>query len=403
MKLILNNSQGSPTFIEALHELADGARTLSVAVSYIQRSGWSLFHREIAGLNSDEMRIVCTDQFGITQPTAVRAAIDHGIQVRNFSGNRVYHPKIFIAHDDQLNPMRYLVGSANLSSVALTSSIEGGFLGSNPEHLALLGQWFNELFDSTQEFTPETLQQMSEKWSRAATERARYRFRTRRDALPIAPAAVISEDLDALEDIFATLLTPVGLLCFDYAGNNVRNIAQARLVLQDLTQANDKQRSETKLLGFTHDGALTEMGQLARNAPSEMDFAQIWCRWIQTTPEAILHEVNPRLLRAKQVFPQFWRLQPEVIDYFLNNAHDPETTTRRILQTVELLCNVQAVVENLSLEDIRAVSELLVDPESLPLEVRGHIFEYFDNKGTRSWGTEDRRTLPIAWQNARAV
>jgi HKD family nuclease len=111
-----------------LSELVDGAETLSLAVSYLQVGGWELFRRHTSELNLPKMRIVCTDQLGITHPEAVGRAIRSGVQIRNFAGSGVYHPKVYLAHDRNDRPIRFLLGSANLSTSAFTSSVEAGML-----------------------------------------------------------------------------------------------------------------------------------------------------------------------------------------------------------------------------------------------------------------------------------
>ena len=82
-------------------------------------------------------------------------------------------------------------------------------------------------------------------------------------------------------------------------------------------------------------------------------------------------------------------------DYFLANAQDP--VDRRTLQTIELLCNARDVVQYLSLDDMRTLSSLFGSPESLPPHIRRDVADYFENKGMRSWGEPDRRTVPEAW------
>lgn len=93
MKIILNDHAGSPGFSEALKELADGAHTLSVAVSYMQVSGWEIFHRHTRGLNLPAMRIVCTDQLGVTQPAAVERAIRSGLLYTEMPEGRNRYPR----------------------------------------------------------------------------------------------------------------------------------------------------------------------------------------------------------------------------------------------------------------------------------------------------------------------
>jgi hypothetical protein len=87
-----------------LSELVDGAETLSLAVSYLQVGGWELFCHHTRSLSLPKMRIVCTDQMGITHPAAVQRAITSGVQIRNFAGAVTYHPKVYLAHDKMTGP-----------------------------------------------------------------------------------------------------------------------------------------------------------------------------------------------------------------------------------------------------------------------------------------------------------
>lgn len=406
MKIILNDHNGCPTFADALKELVADADTLSVAVSYLQVSGWELFRQQTSKLNLPKMRMICTDQLGITHPAAVQRAISSGIQIRNFSDDAVYHPKVYLAHDRNDRPIRFLLGSANLSTSAFTSSVEAGVLSDEAVSLKTLNGWFNELFDKrTEEFTPERLRKMEEKWRALAAARAlsRLRVHQRPVVTPKAkPEPVGPEDLDTLEDVFATIQLPIGLLNMDCAGNNVRNIGKVREVLANPAQAHGKQQSELKLLGLMCGGNLTELGKAAAALKSDEAFARRWCKWLQETPDDELLAINPKgkLLVAKRVLSQFWRLKEDVRKYFLANAQSPDD--RRTLQTIELLCNARAVVQELSLEDMRTLSKLLGEPERVPEYIRDEVAEYFGNKGTRSWDTADRRVMPEAWRAVTA-
>src|SRR5258708_3811011 len=181
MKIILNDHVGLTTFKQALKELVEGADTLSLAVSYLQVGGWEMFRKHTRGLNYERMRIVCTDQMGITPPEAVRRAQNDTVQIRNFSGAVTYHPKVYLAHDRSGKPTRFLLGSANLSSSAFTGSIESGIISDDDTGLGALDKWFNNLFSKrSEEFTAERLLVMEEKWRAAAVYRARARLRVRR-------------------------------------------------------------------------------------------------------------------------------------------------------------------------------------------------------------------------------
>jgi HKD family nuclease len=411
MKIVLNDRADSPSLKKALTELARGAETLSLAVSYLQVGGWELFQRHTSGLSLAKMRIVCTDQMGITQPAAVRRAIDCGVQIRNFAGDVTYHPKVYLAHGRGGLPTRFLIASANMSYSAFTDSVEAGFLGRDAASLRKLGNWFNDLFQNqSEEFTPERLRLMDEKWRAAATRRTRARLRVRREmVIPqiTRPTPLEAEDLDALEDVFATVQLPIGLLNMDYAGNNIRNVGRVREVLADwnaartsTSPAGGKQRNELKLLGFAEGRQLTALGQAAAVASSREEVARQWCAWLQRTADAELASINEGLLVAKRVFAQFWRLDSDVQNYFLEHAEQPSDTERPTLQIIELLCNASAVVNEFSLEDMRTLAPLLRQPHRLPAFVRGAVLDYQDNKGTRGWDYPDRRIMPLAWQES---
>ncbi len=213
------------------------------------------------------------------------------------------------------------------------------------------------------------------------------------------------EDHDGLEDIFATIQLPIGLLNMDYAGNNIRNLGRVREVLANWNNvrtatsgAASKQRSELKLLGFADGRELTELGRAASEAGSREAVAALWCTWLQGTADAVLAGVNNRLLVAKRVFTQFRQLHPEVRGYFLANAESP--ADRQTLRTIELLCNARDVVQELSLDDIQTLTPLLGEPQRVPQFVRAAIADYQDNKGMRGWDFPDRRIVPVAWRQA---
>lgn len=401
MKLILNNFERSTGFQQALRELIRGADTLSVAVSYLQVGGWEMFHKQAERLSLPRMRIVCTDQLGITHPEAVKRALNKQVRVRKFARKITYHPKVFLAHDAKGRATRFLLGSANLSASAFSDSVEAGVLGEEARPLRTLDRWFDNLFNRhSVDFTADLLAEMDKKWREQAAQRAKNRFRRLRDRA-VEPEVIPPEpeDIDTLDDVLATIQLPIGLLNIDYGGNNVRNIDHLRKVLSTPRERLDqKQKSELKLLGFAFPyGELTVLGREAAASRTNMDIARLWCRWLKRTPNAKLGEINPRLLIAKRVFPQFWRLRPEVRNHFLDNVQNRDD--RRTLQTIELLCNASEVVQELSLDDMRTLSGLL-NSDRVPDYIREEVEEYFGNKGQRSWDRDDRRIIPLAWREA---
>lgn len=84
-------------------------------------------------------------------------------------------------------------------------------------------------------------------------------------------------------------------------------------------------------------------------------------------------------------------------DYFLENVENP--ASRKVLQTIELLCNASEVVQELTLGEIETLSGLL-RTERVPEYIRNEVEEYFGNKGPRGWDRDDRRVVPLAWKEA---
>ncbi len=68
------------------------------------------------------------------------------------------------------------------------------------------------------------------------------------------------------------------------------------------------------------------------------------------------------------------------------------------MNTIELLCNANAVIEDLSLDDFRTLAPLLTQAERIPIAVRHSVVDYLDNKGTRTWEYPDRRIVLLAWK-----
>jgi hypothetical protein len=205
--------------------------------------------------------------------------------------------------------------------------------------------------------------------------------------------------------LFIGALTLQSECGMDYAGNTVRNINRARELLRNWpaisrssAERAEKERNELKNLGFADGTALTPLGRDARRARSHAEVARLWCQWLHDTPDAVVASTNRELLIAKRVFAQFWRLSPDVTEFFLDNAEGARGELREILKTIELLCNATDIALELSLDDIRTLAPLLSDSRRIPISVREAVKYYLENKGTRTWEYPDRRLIPEAWR-----
>jgi hypothetical protein len=345
--------------------------------------------------------MLITDQLSITQPEALRRALSIDVQVRNYEG-RVYHPKVFLFYGAERRPSAAVLGSANLSESGLTTAVEAGVVTTEPRLLSQLRQWFVQLFtdlEHTVAVDTVLLRKMQAAWQRAAATRARERVRQPR-IVSRKRKGVTPEERDVLDDLFAGIQLPIGVLSFDHAGNNVRNLQRARDVLRRYPNVNGKERSELHLLGFVAEGNLTELGEEAVSAKGVAELARVWCGWIARTPASELARTNERLASFKRAATGFWRLRREVRDFFFGNLRAPKR--RRVLQTIELLCNAGDVVRGFSLDDVRRLAPLVMNGGDFGDFVGKRVREYQLNKGARSWDTDDRRTVLLAWTRVAA-
>jgi hypothetical protein len=160
---------------------------------------------------------------------------------------------------------------------------------------------------------------------------------------------------------------------------------------------NSKERSELRLLGFVQGSELNHLGSVARLCHTEKSLAKVWCRWVLGQKTSELQRINPRIASFRLAARQFWKLDFSVRRFFLNNLESKEN--RSILQTIELLCNSGEVVRKLKLIDFKILTSLLAKREMLPAFLRKAIIDYQNNKGSRTWRGEDRKTMLTAWRD----
>jgi hypothetical protein len=395
-QILLNQSPDCPSFADAFADLATRSHSLLISSSYIQQSGWNILERT-RGVDWSASKIVYTDQFGITNPKAISAAIDAGLQVRRYSGRACFHPKVYLGIDGAGSPVGAIVGSANLSRSGFEIGVEAGVTVEAPGALQELLRWFTKLFDDSQAPSREELEASIATWKRLVVRRTSSALK---GLTPENSAPLVEPDLgleEALDSVFSTLHSPVVLLNMDYAGNNVRTISRVRAVLNDwerIARTNGKARNELKLLGLAHGERLTQLGEAARDAASNDEVAEIWLRGILRARPEELTAINGRLLGVSMVHRQFRTLKPNV-QYFFKAASPNEKV---VLQTIELLCNTDVDLSEFELEDIRALAVSLLAGDALPADLKETIHSYYENKGARGWTSGDRTVVTNAFE-----
>lgn len=383
--------------LSRLKEIANGAEGFSIAVSYIQQSGWELLEPLITHATV-QTRVLCTDQLGITDPAAIRKMMAAGLDVRAFNGSPVYHPKVYVAHYEKGDD-RFVLGSANLSRSALMTGIEAVVTGEDKEKQ--LADWFNRMFlDGAQSevFDGDRLAALEE----AFAARLKSRLTYRKAVSAIKPTTKTSDDPSAsaaIESAFAGLSGELSTLNVDQAGNNIRTF---RLLQKRLTEqaVGGKALSDLRLLGFVSGNALNAIGLSAQADGSIDGIAIQWVEWWANASELELAQINPtgRLSRSRKAIHIFWSFPAEVTDYFLINSLKPKPADKKVLQTIELLANAGRELPSLTLDEVRTLSEILSSTEELPKLAQFAIADYIRNKGTRGWSVNDRATLLGAWR-----
>lgn len=393
----------SGTIYDAIRDTIEGFEELAIAVSYVQLSGWDLL-RPLINSKYHRVRLLCTDQLGITDPKAIRAIIADGVQVRVYTGRYVYHPKVYISSRNG-EPPRWALGSANLSKSALQTGVEAISTGNDEDGEAL--SWFNSIFDNktlAAQFDNTRLEIMDEAWKARLKSRLTYQqiVESQEPKIIVQTGDNTIEAASIIESAFAGIGSEILPLNIDKAGNTIRNLERIKQILQEPVLDKGKAgRSELKQLGFTFDGKLTELGEEARADGTLPGIARLWTRWLRVAPTQVLREINPtgKLIRGRATFEIFWSFPKEVTEFFLENSLGAEGQDRRICQTIELLANAGQALPQLTLQDAKVIAANLSATTTLRNETSLAISGYLKNKGGRGWKFPDRRLILEAWRN----
>jgi HKD family nuclease len=333
----IGGGAGKPIY-ESVTTLASEAQALSIAVSYIQLSGWELLAKLIPPAKLPHTRILCTDQLGITDPKAVRAIKAAGVTIRAFTAaNVVFHPKVYIGQDAN-GPDRFVMGSANLSRSALLTSVEVNLNGEDPD--GTLRGWFDQLFDDTEQ-SVDFDDARIEALERAYAARLKSRLAYQRTIDSTGGAAPDPSAAMTLESAFAGLEGELMPLNIDKGGSTVRTLRYVEKLLNgpNPLKAN-KSAGDMGRLGFASNLHLTTLGQAALGKDWE-GIAELWTTWLKGSDEEDLLAINPtgRLVQARLAFETFWTFPAEVTNFYLEKSEGAKGGARALCETIELLAN----------------------------------------------------------------
>lgn len=122
-----NQMEDFPGYHTAVNEQFRKARSVNLAISYIQQSGVSVL-KEFMEKIGRNVRLVCSFDMEITDPLAIKQLLDMGVTVKVYQARRgTLHTKLWL-FEYAKGHWNCIVGSANLSANALRENVEVGVL-----------------------------------------------------------------------------------------------------------------------------------------------------------------------------------------------------------------------------------------------------------------------------------
>ncbi len=143
-----DNSQ--VTLNSVLIEYLKWAEGVDIAVAFIRKSGVNLIAHDLQNIidNRGKIRIIGGQDFGYTEPDALKELSRIGAEIKIFNGEQIFHPKcVIFRRGDRL---RIIIGSSNLTSSGLESGVEWN-LAVNEDHdlMRKVAFSFEQLWTST--------------------------------------------------------------------------------------------------------------------------------------------------------------------------------------------------------------------------------------------------------------
>lgn len=126
---IQNQISSLPNHLKKIKELLHGANKVFLTVAYIRNSGVDQIIEELKLIieRGGKVRLICSNDMGITQPSAVKRILEIGAEVKicKFETG-TFHAKIWLAEKD--SKWACLAGSANCSKSAFLDNVEASLI-----------------------------------------------------------------------------------------------------------------------------------------------------------------------------------------------------------------------------------------------------------------------------------
>jgi HKD family nuclease len=146
MEFIDNDNQ---KLLKVIKQCLAWSENVDIAVAFVRQSGVLSIAEEICQIQSKggQVRMLAGTDFGLTEPEAMSALQNFGVEVRVFSGSTIFHPKGYLFQKGKT--LKAIIGSSNLSLSGLESGVEWNILlNSEHENLKELSVAFEKLWQS---------------------------------------------------------------------------------------------------------------------------------------------------------------------------------------------------------------------------------------------------------------
>jgi len=144
--ILLNNNDRK--LIDTLTLCMQNCYECRIAVAYVRNSGVNPIVGNIEQVikRGGKVKLLTSNQMGITEPEAIESLLDIGVEVKVFNNpNKTFHPKAYIFIGTKKS--EYIIGSSNLSRSALIDGIEWNiYLDNRDPNTSLIENEFDRIW-----------------------------------------------------------------------------------------------------------------------------------------------------------------------------------------------------------------------------------------------------------------
>lgn len=146
--IFLNNYDRK--LIDTLNACLQKCYECKIAVAFVRSSGVNPIIENIEQIieRGQKVKLLTSNQMGITEPEAVESLLGIGVEVKMFlNAKRTFHPKAYIFKGAEKS--EYILGSSNLSRSALIDGVEWNlYSDSQDPHSSLIEDEFDRIWNS---------------------------------------------------------------------------------------------------------------------------------------------------------------------------------------------------------------------------------------------------------------